>query len=185
VKFISSLLFSFLVLGCGIIEMLFPIDNFPQRYIEREVDKTELVGTWKITPDSEPRIKTYFEQIQNGDLDWGPVRAPWKTITLNNDGTCKIEFEASWDIENKVLTEPDAGSTCTWKVEKISGYDKELSSKYVPGLFVRFEHFNEQEDQYYVYYSESYIAEENNELVLWNFIGDPIQVEYQDFKKTK
>ncbi len=164
--------------------MLFPIDYFPQRYIEREVDKTELVGTWKITPDSESRIKTFFEKIQNGDLDWEPITAPWKTITLNEDGTCQIEFEVSWDIENKVLPEPDAGPTCTWKIKKITGYDKEFSSKYVPGLFVRLEHFNEQEDRYYVYYSECYIVEENNELVLWDFIGDPEQVEFQDFKKT-
>jgi hypothetical protein len=171
-------------MGCGIIEMLFPIDNFPQRYIEREVDEIELVGTWKITPDSEPRIKAYFEQIQNGDLYWGPIRVPWKTITLSKDGICQIEFEVSWDNENKVLTQPDAGSTCTWKIEKISGYDKKLSPKQVLGLFVRLEHFNEQEGHYYVYYSECYIVEENNELILWSFIGDPTQVEYQDFKKT-
>lgn len=182
-KFIPSFLLLFLVLGCGIIEFLFPIENFPQRYIEREVDNIELVGTWNITPDSEPRIAAYFDEIKDSGLYWGPVKAPWKTMTLNQDGTCQIDFEASWDIENKVLTESDGLSSCTWEIKKISGYDKEFSSKHVPGLVMRFEHFNEQEDLYHIYDSESYIVEENNKLVLWYFIGDPTHLQYQNFGK--
>jgi len=181
-KVVSALLITCLIMGCGILEMLFPIDNFPQRYIERDVGENELVGIWNLTSDSELRMNAYFRENQNEDLSW--EQAPWKTITLNEDGTCKISFEISWGIDNKVLTEPDAHSNCTWEIDKISGYGEDLSSKYVPGLFLRFEHYNKEEDMYYVYYSEPYLAEENNELVLWYFIGDPLERQYQDFKKT-
>jgi len=183
-KVVTSLLFTFLVMGCGIVEMLFPIDNFPQRYIERDVNETEFIGTWKLTSESEARIITYVEEHQKDDSFWVPVSAPWKTITFYEDGTCGINFQISWNAESKVLTESDALPTCTWKIESISGYDNEFSSKYVRGLSVRFEHYDKQEDMYYVYNSDSYIVEENNELVLWDFIGDPLDLQYQDFKKT-
>ena len=178
-KIVLAPLILFLLLGCGILEMLFPIE-WQQRYIDRKVESSELLGTWVLTSDSETRIKAYLEQ---NDFSWGYIDAPWKTITLRRDSSCQVELELSWDPENSVLTESDALPTCTWKVDNILGHDTDGSFKDVQGLFVRFEHYEQQTDSYLVYYSESYIVEENNELILWNFIGDPTYFDYQDFKR--
>jgi hypothetical protein len=166
-------------MGCGILELLFPI-NYPQRYIEREVNNTELVGTWKITPDSETRMIDYFQQKDSKLY----LEAPWKSISLNKDGSCKVDLEVSWSLNNEVLEEADALSTCTWKTDKILGYKEHGSFNHVSGLTVSFEHFNKQENNYHIYYSEFYIVEENKKLVLWNFIGDPAHLSYQDFMRV-
>ncbi len=178
-KHIHIFLLPFLFMACGIADALFPIE-YPQRYIEREVNSSELVGTWNITADSETRIESY---LQHPDDFWPASPAPWKSVTLNQDGSCEIQFETSWADDNDALKQLDAPSTCAWKVRKIAGYDKQGSSKYVPGLTVYFGRYNKKEDQYYGNDSESYIVIEDNKLVLWNFIGDPEYLRYQDFHK--
>ncbi len=165
---------------CGIVEFLFPIE-YPQRYIEREVNQTELLGTWEITPDSETRVNNYFQQK---DVKHWALKTPWKSISLYEDGTCEVDLVISWSLNDDMLQEPDTLPTCTWKIDTILGYNVSGSFKDVPGVFVRFEHYNKTADSYVVYYSESYIVEENSELVLWNFIGDNSYFSYQDFKKT-
>ena len=179
-KFTAIIFFPFLILTCGIIEFLFPV-QFPQRYMDRDVEPKELVGTWQVTSDSQSRIDIYLQQQ---DEFWPISPAPWNSIILNDNGSCKIELESSWAVDNEVLNEADALPTCTWKIDRLLGYDEQGSSNYVTGLFVRFEHYNEQEDRYYVYYSESFIAEEDNKLVIWNFIGNPSQIRYQNFERT-
>ena len=166
-------------MACGIADALFPVE-YPQRYIEREVNNSELVGTWQMTANSESKIEAY---LQHQDDFWSVSPAPWKSITLNQNGSCEIKLEISWASDNEVLKQKDASSTCTWKVDKILGYDEQGSSKYVPGLIVYFEYYNKQESKYYVYHSESYIATENKALVIWDFIGDPDYLRYQDFHK--
>ena len=55
----------------------------------------------------------------------------------------------------------------------------------VPGVFVRFEYYDEAADIYHVDYSEAYIVDEENGLILWNFIGDSLSAFlYQDFQRT-
>ena len=179
-KFISIFLLPFLFMTCGIVEFLFPV-NYPQRYIQREVNKSELIGTWEITADSQARIESY---LQHPDKFLPVSPSPWKSITLNNDGSCKVNLEISWTLNNDVLGEADALLICTWKIDKILGYDEQGSFKDVLGLVINFEYYNKQEDKYYVYDSHSYIDEENNQLVIWDFIADPANLQYQDFHKT-
>lgn len=165
-------------LGCGIIEMLFPAE-FPQRYIEREVDRAELIGTWEITTESEAIINDHIGQ----DQTWETIDSPWKTISLNEDGSCQIDFEITWDPDNNVLTDPASLSTCAWKMDTALGYDENGYFKDVPGIVVSFNRYDETLDKYFIDYSKNYIAEENGELVLWDFIGEtPFYT--QDFKKS-
>ena len=178
-KFTLALLAPFLLMTCGIIEVLFPLD-YPQRYIEREVNQAELVGTWEITPDSEIRVNDYLQQK---DVKLWALKTPWKSISLHQDGTCEVDLELSWSLNDKVLGETDALATCTWQIDSILGYDKGGSFRHVPGLSVSFKHYNKEADMYNIYFSESYIVEENGELILWNFIGDSVS-SFQDFKKV-
>ena len=97
-KLIATILFPFLILTCGIVEFLFPI-NYPQRYIERDVNLNELIGTWTITAESESRIMSYLQQ-QDGF--WPITPAPWKSITLNDDSSCKADIKTLWAINNEV-----------------------------------------------------------------------------------
>jgi hypothetical protein len=178
-KFALALLAPFLLMTCGIVEFLFPLE-YPQRYIEREVTQAELIGKWKITSDSVTRVNNYFQQK---DVKLWALDTPWNSISLREDGTCEVDLELSWSLNDEVLREPDAPATCTWRIDSILGYDEGGAFRHVPGLFVRFEHYNKEADMYNVYYSESYIVEENGELILWNFIGDSVS-SFQDFKKA-
>ncbi|MBX3036860.1 MAG: hypothetical protein KF758_08090 [Anaerolineales bacterium] len=179
-KSFSILMTLVLSMTCGIIEFLFPVE-YPQRYIERDIKEDELIGTWKITADTETRIKDYF---QDRDKFWPVSPTPWKSITLYQDNSCEAEIEFLWVSESDVFKE-DAVLTCTWEIDKVHGYDEIGQSKYVFGLSFSFENYNKQEDKYYMYSPDAYIFEENNELIVWNFIGMPDNLSYQEFKKVK
>lgn len=107
-KFTATVLLFFSVLTCGIVEFLFPIE-YPQRYIERKVSESELVGTWEITPDSETRVNNYFQQK---DVELWALPIPWKSISLYKDGTCEVDLELSWSLNNEALKEPDTLVAC-------------------------------------------------------------------------
>jgi len=181
-KLISLFLFLLLLFTCGIGDALGGID-IPQRYIERQVNHTELVGTWNLTTDSENNIQSYD---LSSDIPHHPN--PWKSITLNDDGTCHVDFESSWNTWGDDLGKPSTLAACTWKLDTLTGYDKDLSPKAVPGVSVRFEYFVASTNSYEVYDFDSYIAEENNQLILWNFVGDitdsAVGFIFQDFKKA-
>ncbi len=168
-----------LTMSCGILEFAFT--DIPQRYIEREVKDVELVGSWKLTSDSEARIGSYV----NRDSSWS-VGAPWKTILFNSDGTCQVKLETPWTSNHQsVLNETDALASCTWRLKEILGHREDGTFRDVLGISMRFEHFDSQANMYKVLHSKLFIAEENNELILWDYIGDLANVNYQDFKKTQ
>jgi len=179
-KFPLILVTPLIIASCGILELLFPIE-FPQRYIHRNVQQAELIGTWNITSDSEARTDDYFQQI---DIERRELNAPWKSINFQEDGVCEVEIVENWAVNNTVLQEADARTTCTWKIDSIMGYDEDGDFLDVPGVFIRFEHYDKSADAYNVYSSELYVVEEDNDLVLWNFIGDPLVFSFQDFKKV-
>ena len=176
-KIAVAILAIFMFLGCGIVEFMFP-NEYPQRYIQRKVDVSELVGRWEIEPVSETGIIDY---IKENDLSSGQINSPWRSITLKKDGSCSVDLEISWDPNNEVLTAPGSLSTCTWKIDRILGYTEDGSFQDVPGLVVSFKHFNELDNFWHLYFSENYIVEENGELVLWSFVTGYL---YQDFVKS-
>ncbi len=168
-----------IVLSCGFCEFVFT--NIPQRYIEREVEDVELVGLWTLTQDSEARIIAYIDHDESRSIG-----TPWKTISVNPDGTCQVKPEMLWITKREsILNNSDIFASCTWKSKEVLGSSEDGTSKKVPGVFLRFERFNNQTEMYEVYYTDLFISEENNELILWSYIGNPANVKYQDFKKTK
>ncbi|HNE06172.1 MAG TPA: hypothetical protein PLT08_16725 [Anaerolineales bacterium] len=165
-KFISTVASLFIVFGCCILSAIFEL---PERYIERDVKVEEMVGTWNLTSDSEADVNTWI----NYHWDWG-IDAPWKTFTLNKDGSCKVEFQSEW------LSSSDLATTnvisCTWKLEK----EENLSDKISPVLKFKFEYSDKGTSMF-----SSYLFEENNKMIVWNFIGDPDDFITQDFVKVK
>lgn len=165
-KFFSAVASLFIVLGCGIMSVIFEL---PERHIERDVKIEELVGTWKVTPESESDVNSWVNQ----QPDWGIV-SPWKTFTLNGDGSCKVELQANWlgdfyaDLATKSM------NSCSWKLEK----EKNLSDNTSPVLKLDFEYPGN-----YTAMFSLHLFEEDGKLILWNFIGDPDDFVTQDFVK--
>jgi hypothetical protein len=179
-KLISLFLFSLLLFLCGIGDAIGPGNNISQRYIQRQVNHNELVGTWSLTTGADI-IQTYASVP-----DSPAYPTPWKSIILNDNGTCHVDFESSWYKQGSDLGKPDALATCTWKLDTVTGPDKDLSYIEVPGIDIYFDYLPQNTSVYEAYMFEYFIAEENNQLVLWNFIGDIVNgpFSFQDFKKV-
>lgn len=171
-KYVMAILAPLIILSCGIIDLFFP-QEYPQRYIEREVNILELVGTWETTPDSEKRIDDYFKSPYQSP--WG-LYSPWKRIILYDDHTCEFEVEFSWTSYDKNYRSFGTPSPCTWKIDTISGYSVEGDYIDVTGVRLGL----------YFTVSDLYFVEENGELILWNFIGgyDYSVSDFHEFKKV-
>jgi hypothetical protein len=167
-RFVLSAIAFLAIFGCGILEMIF---GFPQMYIQREVQASELVGTWNITPYGEANVDKWLKDSP----DWG-IGAPWKSITFNKDGTCQVKFEKAWYTAKTPLPTnaivPDI-LPCSWKLAKISNIDNDD----VTGVEL-------ESGDNYVGYTSFYIFEENGELMLWNLIGYVDHFSRQEFKKS-
>jgi hypothetical protein len=172
------------IFACGIADMFL---EYPQRYIQREVQANEIVGTWKLTQDSESRINSYTPEYSGWRIK------PYKTIYIYSDGTCEYEVNNEWvtDDLQPFLTEDwetlysGKRIECTWRLENLSGRTESGASKNVPGIFLMSEVYKKETDSYNVNYIELYIAEEDNEIILWDFIEHSYDALYQDYKKEK
>jgi hypothetical protein len=167
-KFFSTVALLSIVLGCGIMSVIF---GLPERYVERDVRLEELVGAWKVTPESESDVNSWINQ----QPDWG-IKAPCKTFILNSDGSCKVEIQPDWlgDFYSDLATNNMV--SCSWKLDK----EKNLSDKISPVLKLDFEYPNNYNAMFSLY-----VFEENSELILWVFIGDADDFLPQDFIKVK
>jgi len=147
------------------------IFGLPDRYIKRDVKVNEMVGTWSVTPDSESDVNSWVNRYP----DWG-IDAPWKTFTLNDDGSCKVEIQTDWlsDFYSDLAT--NHMTSCSWNLAKKENLNNQIS----PVLELNFEYPNN-----YTAMFSLYIFEENSKLIVWNFIGDPDDFLPQDFVKTK
>ena len=152
---------------------------FPERYIERSLQRTELVGRYELTKDSEIEI-TAFLQKHPSWKNWG---YPWKTITLNDNRTCQIELKDTWVKNSEQLfyqAHAENNLRCEWQLQDISGFAAQGGTKDVPGIELRFDH-----GVSFTYFYSLYIVEENSTLILWDYIGDPDSLDYQDFKQRQ
>jgi hypothetical protein len=152
-RFVLGIVVALVMFGCGIMSLIF---GFPDRYIKRDVQVSELVGTWNITAESKSRM-------QDAEPYTG-LAIPYEYIKLNHDGTCKV------DLENTRLS-------CSWELTKVPG----LESKQVPGITLDFHEGDDYvpDTDYYLY-----LFEENDELILWTVIDDPDDFNLQEFKKS-
>jgi hypothetical protein len=168
-KFFSAIGSLSILFGCGIMSLIF---GLPERYIERDVKADEMVGTWNVTPDSEADVNKFVGTFP----DWGAT-APWKTFTLNNDGSCIVEIKNDWlgnfysDLATVNMT------SCSWNLAR----EKNLSDKISPVLELEFGY----PDNYGTALFSLYIFEENGKLITWNFIGDADDFLPQDFVKVE
>jgi hypothetical protein len=169
-KLFSTFAIFSIIFGCGIMNTIF---GLPERYIERDVKVAEMVGTWNVTPNSEIDVNKFVIRSP----DWG-ASAPWKTITLNSDGSCRVELKTGWlgkQYSNDVIITSQMTS-CSWNLAKEENPSHTIS----PVLELNFEY----PDNYSISYS-LYIFEENGELIVWDFIGDPDDFHPQNFVKVK
>lgn len=168
-KSFSAFVSIFIAFGCGILSVIFEL---PERYIERDVKAEEMVGTWNITSDSEADVKEFAKKFQGWD-----AYMPFTSITLSADGTCNAQYQANW-LDEVVSNDISIIRTtsCSWNVAK----EENLSDKISPVVELDFEYANG-----YGRIQSLYIYEENNELVIWSFIGDPDDFRTQDFVKIR
>lgn len=175
-KVILSIATIAIIYGCGILSLVF---DLPERYIDREVKTGEMIGTWSITSDSEAEVNQFVQKYP----EWG-ISAPWKSITLNGDGSCNVKLEISW-LSGTSVSPTDAYSksvisndiiSCAWGLAK----NENLSGKMSPVIKLALEYPGNYGARYSLY-----IVEENGELILWNFIGDPDDFRTQDFVKSR
>jgi hypothetical protein len=177
---ISGIAMLLIFFGCGITSLIF---GLPERYIQRDLTSDELIGTWTVTPRSEAAVNEFVRQSPS----WG-MSAPWKTITLNKDSSCTGKFEITWlkDVNAMPTDFPrprysndfiaNNMISCSWNLTK----DTNLSGKLSPIVELDFEYPHNYSMRYSLY-----IYEENEKLILWDFIGDPDDFRPQDFVKTK
>ena len=168
-KFFSIIASLVIVFGCGIMNVIF---GLPERYIERDVKAEEMVGIWNITPDSEFDVNEFIKKFP----DWSGF-APWKTFTLNSDGSCSVELDTVWLGDSYFTDVPVVNTTsCNWNLAK----QENLSNKISPVLELSFDYPDSNGLM-----TSLYIYEENIKLILWGFIGDPDDFRPQDFVKVK
>lgn len=161
-KTISSILITGMFLGCGIVSLFFPP---PDRYIYRDVKPEELTGTWQITAESQSIVDEFI--IRYPDF---PIAAPYETITLNADGFCLVHWLKKLDFAMRTGL-----LGCKWEIKK-SSY---TTGKDISLVEFAFEYFGN-----YTAYRSLNIFEENGELILWKYVGDPDDAVPQEFKKV-
>jgi hypothetical protein len=172
-KYITGVTILAVMMGCGILNVIFDV---PENYVHRDVQNNELVGTWKITPQSETDLKQFLHDFSG----WGS-NAPWETIKLNNDGTCEVKLipdwlskEGGWDYTENVLI--NNMLSCTWQQSSSLWYPEDHVAKGIQ--------FNLKYADYSINYFYLYVNEAEGEMVLWTFYGDADDFNSQEYKKA-
>jgi hypothetical protein len=156
---LPAILIALILCGC-----CGPCAALPDRNIKRTVAPEEIVGTWKLTPDT-------VELIHRNHLKESPEHA--YTVTLNADGSMKfasvhqegvgmfqyIEAEGKWSLGlDSVIGDP---SRKHYQLDiTIDESGKRLTERF--GL-----------------------TDMNGKLVLWRFLGDPDSWEFIEYERVK
>ena len=167
------LMLIFLVTGCKRNS-----DN-QNRYLFRDVNNSDLIGTWEITEPTLKQLKKegYKKYINKNDHQ----------LILNNDSTCEIStfssllFHPTTQEETEYYLNKERG---TWKIISENSF-KEEKSFYVVEINIENE---SKKDKTIIINSISIrftIAEINKKLILWGYVGDPDYREYYEFIKGK
>ncbi len=171
-RFFSSIFVTLVVFGCFIGGIL----GGPQPSIQRTVKNSELVGTWKATTDSAARQDAFMME----NPDWGAMD-PFRTVSLNADGTCSISIESAWLGNQGASVSPTANAgaeesrPCNWEQASLYGVENQT----YPGIVIKVGMAGLDQGQYRLF-----ITEDNSSLELWNFIGDPDSLTMLTFRKS-
>jgi hypothetical protein len=175
-KIFASILTIFSIFGCGILSAIF---GNPDYYINRTVEPKEIIGSWKITPNSEAEILSFRRSIK----DWG-IDVPWKAIVFRDNNYCDVKLEISWlNEDNNLPTEfphniyskdelANNISSCVWEITRTENIDQ----KEVPIINITLSYLDTSNQIYILY-----IHEKDSKLILWNVIGDWDDFQTEEF----
>ncbi len=127
------------------------------RYAEREVDRTELFGSWTITEFG-------LKSLQDGGVRDNISRAD-HALELRADGSCSVK--TTFGLPGSNYRVYDSG--CTWRLGNIGHQTLEL--ELTPPV-------SAYEKPYF------YFAEENGQLILWQYATDPDAWRYLEFERA-
>lgn len=160
--------------------MEFGFSDIPKRQLNRQVENAEVIGTWKLTPTSEAQLNAMTKQ----EASWG-IDSPWQSITLLNNSACQVELETSWlPAHSDILKQTGTLASCVWELENVSGVYENNGVRNTAGVVLKFEHYNQPADIYELYVSELRFFEQDDKLILWEYIGYPNNAKYQDYEKV-
>jgi len=129
------------------------------RSVNREIQRSELVGTWSITPDGIRDMKEIGHKTGLTPSD--------QVIELRVDGTCS--FRGFLEPSEPEHPKPAVfGVGCRWRVSNFSKH---------PELWLGIE--SEPKNQTYFN-----IFEDQGHLVLWRHVADPDAWKYLELAKT-
>jgi hypothetical protein len=152
------------------------VSDLPKRSIDRKPKFNELIGKWQITTKSVEVVEKFKQKFP----DWD-VQFPFESFELLADSTVKIVFKVNsifgmgqydfftnsnivhgkWHLILKPLIYGDKDSCFQIEFE-LSLEDNNRKGKIISFLNL-------------------VVAEENEKLILWYYLGDPDQVIYVDY----
>ena len=150
-----------LILSCAI---LFGCDrSLPDRSLKEYVSETDVVGKWKLTPES-LALLTQFGFKEKPEHKY--------SIVFHPDGTCEYHTVVGY-FEDIAYYEV-AGS---WELEK----DTMGNSNYIKKNALRIEISTPNMD--YTRYLN--FDKKEGQIILWNYYGDPDSWEFLEYEKIK
>ena len=149
--------------------------GLPDRHIHRDVDSSEIIGTWQATDASIERITHEGYSLYTNQKN--------HCFKLFEDGTCEFSGYPFYSYPNIVDQKNDYMDSVTgqWTITKISTSAGHHSVT-VPALQIVIE--TKKEIITHSVTIHLFIVEEKNHIVLWEYIGDPDYVKYMDFVKV-
>lgn len=168
----------FLLLLCLILTSCRRVKGFPDRYISRDVQPQEFVGVWELSTET---LK--FIDAEDGNNSVFLKKA--QKINLCGDGSCFIEmFSYMPPLSDKTSVCPyiDQSYQCRWELTKDYTYIGHRKAEVQIIKIVATQEILEAEvPRKSSITIRLFIAEKNNDLILWDFIGDPDCYDFRDF----
>jgi hypothetical protein len=147
--------------------------ELPDRSVQRKVSKNELYGSWSVSNSSVSRME-YFE---SENPDWDGIPFPAMLFTLQKANHITGVFNAKYirkEDKDDFFLLSDYKDTLTL----VGQWDLEADTMFHYKIVAQFDF-----PKNHTYFYSFNLAEEDSSLVLWNYIGDPDDVKYQDYKK--
>ena len=155
--------------------------GLPDRHIKREVSSSEIIGTWIANEESLNNIVKEGYRVFNNKED--------HILTFMDDNRCMVRtFQSIPPFpetnEGKKLYIHD--EEATWHIGKAVSYIRHVR-KQVLAVIIKIRSEKSDSDNNIIYIKEKtltfYIAEDQEGLILWRYVGDPDYSEYFDFIK--
>lgn len=153
----------------------------PNRHIGRDIDRSELVGVWRITDNSLRQLVDVGYSLH--------ITVEEHELVLREDGSCNVRTytytinNPSLEDQKKYYIDSVTWTTCTWKLVRLISYVRHNIVD-VPGIEIKVTTRTKSEQYNVELFSTTmnfYIEEEKGNILLWDYIGDPDYYRYLDF----